>query len=218
MNENFLRQDYWNTFYRNQNDWGQPRSQILEIVKELQKTFAKSEIHILELACGNGRYTIPFAELGARVDCVDFSEIAIAQLRNRAMERGVADQIRSFCGDVRGFSIEPSQYHLVTASGLFEYLDETELRVLISVVQTGTAIRGVNAFVWLLQHPEGTTVPGEHPLGPGIVEEIYESSPTWAIVSSEAYFKDDFHPLVEGGKPQEHKHYIGRMVAKRSGN
>ena len=207
---------YWDSFYASGNNWGQPRPQILAIVDELQRTFGAREIRILELACGNGRYAIPFAELGAQIDGVDFSEVALAQLRARAEERGIGNLIQSHCADVREFLIKPSWYHLVFASGLFEYLGKDELFTLIHDVQAGTVIQGVNAFVWLLQHPEAATIPGEYPLVPGTIEDIYTFSPGWQVISSEAYLKEDYHPLEVNGGPQKHKHYVGRMIAKRT--
>lgn len=206
---------YWNTFYRNGNDWGQPNAGMLSILTELQKTFQKIDIHVLDLACGSGRYTVPFAEQGARVDCADFSEVAIDQLEARAKEKGVAHLIQSHCGDVKNFPIKPEKYHFVLISGLFEYLTEVELDALIHDIQAGTVPQGMNAFVWILQHSEATIVPQEYPVAPGVVESIYLSSPGWQIISSRADLKDDFHSLEAGGKPQKHKHYIGRMVAKK---
>jgi SAM-dependent methyltransferase len=206
---------YWNTFYGNGNDWGQPNAGVLGILTELQQAFKGTGIHVLDLACGNGRYAVPLAGHGAKVDCVDFSETAIAQLEARARERDVSGLIQSYCGDVRLFPIEPEMYHLVLASGLFEYLTETELAALVPHVQTGTVPQGINAFVWLLQHAEATLVPQEYPVAPGTVESMYLSSPGWHLVCSQADLKDDFHPLEKGGKPQKHKHYIGRMVAKK---
>jgi tellurite methyltransferase len=215
MQQGVLNASYWDAFYRSGNDWGQPRSQILAIVKDLQQGLNMPAIRVLELACGNGRYVIPLAELGARVDCIDFSKVAITQLRTRAEERGVADLVQSHWGDVKEFPIKPYWYHLVLASGLFEYLRETELRMLIRDIQAGTVVQGINVFVWLLQHPQATVIPGEHPLVPGTVEDIYMSSTAWEIILSQTYLKEDCHPLERNGKPQKHKHYVGRMVAKR---
>lgn len=215
MQQSVLEGDYWDAFYGDGNDWGQPNAGMLETLEELQKAFSMTEIRALDLACGNGRYTVPLALLGARVDCVDFSQTAIAQLSARAREQEVAGLIQTHCGDVRSFQIQPERYHLVLASGLFEYLTETELDALIRQIQSGTMVQGMNTLVWLLQHPEASVIPKEYPVAPGKVENIYAALPGWQIISAQADLKEDFHPVEMGGKPQKHTHYIGRMVAKK---
>jgi len=215
MQEPVLDSDYWDSFYREKNDWGKPWPQVLVVAKELQYTFGTPTIRVLDLACGNGRYTIPLAQIGACVDCIDFSEVAIAQVRTQAKELGISDLIKTHWIDVREFLIKPCWYHLVLASGLFEYLRESELHVLIRDVQTGTVAQGINIFVYLLQHPQATRIIGEYPLVPGIVESIYESSHAWQIVFSEVSLKEDCHPLEKRGKPQKHKHCVARMVARK---
>jgi len=208
---------YWDEFYDRGNDWGRPRATILKVARELQQAFGTPEIRVLDLACGNGRYTIPLAELGARVDCVDFSRVAIDQLQARAARNHVLDLVRAQCEDVRRFIVVPFSYHLVLASGLFEYLEEQELRAVIRRVQTGTVAGGINALIWLQQHPQAAVIPNEYPVARGLIEKIYASSAEWQVMAVHADLKEDYHPLEAGGEPQKHIHSIGRMLAKRIG-
>jgi SAM-dependent methyltransferase len=212
--QQFLSQNYWNKFYT-KSDWGQPRQEILEVVKGLQRTFSTKLIRILDLGCGDGRYSIPFAELGATVDCVDFSEEAIQRLNQLAEKKVLTDLLNPRCCNVMEYSIKENFYHFIISSGLFEYLTGSELTRLISDIQAATIVAGMNAFVYLLQHPEAAIVPGEHPHPPGTVENFYHASPKWQVITSRADWKEDLHPIEEGGEPQKHKHYIGRVVAKR---
>src|SRR5262245_17253371 len=111
----FLSPDYWNRFYV-QSDWGQPRQETLEIVKELQGTFRTQTIRILDLGCGDGRYSIPFAELGATVDSVDFSEEAINRLVGHAERKGVEQLIHAYHCNALAYTIESGTYHLIFSS------------------------------------------------------------------------------------------------------
>jgi len=210
----FLSPDYWNTFYT-KNDWGEARQETLVTVTDLQKAFGTNSIRILDLGCGAGRYSIPFAELGAAVDCVDFSEEAIRRLVRQAEQKSLTKLIRPYCVNVMEYKIKAASYHLIFSSGLFEYLTVAKLAELISAIQAGTMVGGMNAFVYLLQHPEAAIVSGEHPHQPGTVERFYQSLPNWEVMPPRASLKEDYHPLEEGGEPQKHKHYVGRVVVKR---
>jgi SAM-dependent methyltransferase len=210
----FLSRDYWNAFYTT-NDWGQPRQETLEVIKELQGTFGTKSIRVLDLGCGDGRYSIPFAELGATVDCIDFSEEAIKQLVERAEHAGLTSLVNPCCCSVMEYQIEAGAYHFIFTSGLFEYLTASELARLIPDIQMGTLIGGKNAFVYLLQHPEAAIIPGERPHPPGTVERFYQASSKWKVMAGRAELREDLHPLEEGDAPRKHKHYIGRFVAER---
>lgn len=210
-----LDSEYWDSFYENDNNWGQPNTKILCLVKTLQEKFGTTKIRVLDLACGNGRYAVALAELGTKVDCIDFSPVAVNRLKAQARKHGLDNLISPYCCDVREFRIPPFNYHLVLASGLFEYLIEAELQKLIGDCQKGTVIEGANAFVWLLQHREAAKVFGECPHACGMVEDIYIHSRAWQIISWQADFKEDFHPLNKNDEPQWHKHYIGRLIATR---
>jgi 2-polyprenyl-3-methyl-5-hydroxy-6-metoxy-1,4-benzoquinol methylase len=65
----------------------------------------------LDLACGAGRNAIWLAERGWRVTGVDFSDVALAQARRAARERGVA--VDWVDADVRTFEPEPGAFDLV---------------------------------------------------------------------------------------------------------
>lgn len=58
--------------------------------------------HILELACGSGRITIPFAEAGYSLDAIDISEAMINRLRVN-LTQDICNSITLICEDMLAF-------------------------------------------------------------------------------------------------------------------
>ena len=63
--------------------------------------------HALDLACGVGRHAIWLAERGWKVTAVDYSNVAIDILRQRATEKGVTVDSRVADLERHEFVIEP---------------------------------------------------------------------------------------------------------------
>lgn len=61
-------------------------------------TGARPGARLLEIGAGPGRYTIPLLKLGCHVDAVEMSPRALARLRARAEEEGVADRLHAVEG------------------------------------------------------------------------------------------------------------------------
>lgn len=56
---------------------------------------------VLDLCCGNGRFSIHFAKRGFRATGVDYSEAYLEDARRRAEENGVSSLVDFVLGDVR---------------------------------------------------------------------------------------------------------------------
>jgi 2-polyprenyl-3-methyl-5-hydroxy-6-metoxy-1,4-benzoquinol methylase len=65
----------------------------------------------LDLACGSGRNAVWLAERGWRVTAVDFSDVALAEARRSACERGV--EVEWVEADVRDYEPSPGTFDLV---------------------------------------------------------------------------------------------------------
>ena len=80
-----MKRDRWNEKWRERGAGArsEPNRFLVEEVSELPAGRA------LDLACGAGRNAIWLAERGWRVTAVDYSEVALAEARRRAAERGV---------------------------------------------------------------------------------------------------------------------------------
>src|SRR5437867_6936640 len=68
--------------------------------------------HALDLACGVGRHAIWLAQRGWKVTAVDYSNVAIDILRQRATEKGVTVDSRVADLERHEFVIEPRSYDL----------------------------------------------------------------------------------------------------------
>ncbi len=60
----------------------------------------------LDIACGTGRHTHYLADLGFEMDAVDYSDYALAQLRDDA-------KIRRIEADLDSYDLEPGRYDLI---------------------------------------------------------------------------------------------------------
>ncbi|CAM3607222.1 class I SAM-dependent methyltransferase [Brevibacillus invocatus] len=63
---------------------------------------------VLDLACGTGRISIPIAQAGVKVTGIDLSSDMLEKARAKALEAGVADNLKLLQGDMRKFQLEQS--------------------------------------------------------------------------------------------------------------
>jgi S-adenosylmethionine-dependent methyltransferase len=77
---------------------------------------------VLDCGGGTGRFAVPLAEVGATLTVVDVSADALATLRRRAVEAGVADRVSPVQGDVEslGEVVGVNAFDLVLAHGILE--------------------------------------------------------------------------------------------------
>jgi S-adenosylmethionine-dependent methyltransferase len=80
---------------------------------------------VLDCGGGSGRYAVPLAAEGATVTVVDVSIDALATLRRRAVEAGVADQVVALQGDVEALAelVAAAAFDLVLAHGILEVVE-----------------------------------------------------------------------------------------------
>ena len=94
------QQEHWeDTFVEKPDMFGaSPSEPAKAAVALFKKEGAKT---VLELGSGQGRDTLLFARSGLRVYALDYSEVAIRTIREKAEEAGVSDLIRPFRHDIR---------------------------------------------------------------------------------------------------------------------
>ena len=101
----------------------------------------------LDLACGQGRHAIPAARIGARVHAVDYSCVAIDQLRAFASDTRLA--IEAECADVRILNPPAQAYDAVFLVSTLSHFDEPDLQPIVDVAKRALAEGGrifVEAF------------------------------------------------------------------------
>jgi ubiquinone/menaquinone biosynthesis C-methylase UbiE len=82
---------------------------------------------VLDVGCGQGRYTIWFAQKGCSVTGVDISSEMLELCRKNAVSAEVADRVELVLSDVMDLSqIEDGQYDIVSCMGTFVHLTDLE--------------------------------------------------------------------------------------------
>ena len=141
----------------------------------------------LDLACGEGQNAIWLAALGWDVTGVDFSNVAIAKARARAVRDGVAATF--VCADLVEYEPEPGAFDLVVI--LYLHIAADELRGVLAKASTALAPGGTFVFVGhdLTNMTEGVGGPSD----PSIhvtPDQIASELPGLEIEKAERVFRD----------------------------
>lgn len=107
---------------------------------------------VLDVGGGSGTWAVPLAAEGCEVTVVDSSANALAVLRSRARDAGVADQVRAVQGDVDALADIDGDAgaDLVLGHGLLEYVDDpaAAARALAGAAAPGGAVSVLVAGRW----------------------------------------------------------------------
>jgi S-adenosylmethionine-dependent methyltransferase len=108
---------------------------------------------VLDVGGGSGAWAVPLARSGCAVTVVDPSPNALATLRRRALEAGVADElVTGVCGDVDALDdVAPAGgADLVLGHGLLEVVDDADaaVRALARAAAPGGAVSVLVAGRW----------------------------------------------------------------------
>jgi 2-polyprenyl-3-methyl-5-hydroxy-6-metoxy-1,4-benzoquinol methylase len=141
----------------------------------------------LDLACGEGRNALWLAALGWRVTAVDFSEVAIAKGRRRALEEGVEVDFRGL--DLLDFEPEREAYDLVLV--LYLQIPPEERRLVLARAATAVSPGGTLLLVGhdLRNLTEGVGGPSDASLL-YTPDDIVAELPGLEIVKAERVLRD----------------------------
>jgi S-adenosylmethionine-dependent methyltransferase len=108
---------------------------------------------VLDVGGGSGTWAVPLAGDGCEVTVVDSSANALAVLRSRARDAGVADRVRAVQGDVDALADiadGDGGADLVLGHGLLEYVDDpaAAVRALAGAAAPGAAVSVLVAGRW----------------------------------------------------------------------
>jgi S-adenosylmethionine-dependent methyltransferase len=105
---------------------------------------------VLDVGGGSGTWAVPLAVEGCEVTVVDPSANALAVLRSRARDAGVADRVRAVQGDVDALADIADGADLVLGHGLLEYVDDpaAAVRALATAAVPGGAVSVLVAGRW----------------------------------------------------------------------
>ncbi|QWF77036.1 methyltransferase domain-containing protein [Amycolatopsis sp. CA-230715] len=117
---------------------------VLEAELARARARGVNEPHVVDVGGGSGGWAVPFASGGCRVTVVEPNPNALATLRRRADEVGVAERITVVAddSDALGRSVPGGSADLVLAHGLLEVVDDPAAVIgsLAAVVAGGGAV------------------------------------------------------------------------------
>lgn len=103
-----------------------------------------AEAHVVDVGGGSGVWAVPLAAAGCRVTVVEPNPNAVATLRRRGAETGVADRITVVADDTDalGIRVATGEADLVLAHGLLEVVEDPAAvtRALAAAVRPGGAV------------------------------------------------------------------------------
>jgi SAM-dependent methyltransferase len=134
--------------YNTEADPGDGRDEI-EIPRTLARLGEVKGRTVLELGCGNGRYTRRLAARGARVLAVDFSRDSLA-LNARRLLPNTDGEVGLIHGDVSAFKVAPHQFDLALST-FYSNLPSRELRLASSHI-VHNALRPDGKYVLSAHH------------------------------------------------------------------
>jgi S-adenosylmethionine-dependent methyltransferase len=101
-------------------------------------------VRVLDVGGGSGVWAVPIAASGCQVTVVDTSPNALAALRGRAREAGVADRVNAIQGDAHALvdAVPTAGADLVLGHGLLEVVDDVgaAVRQLAEATAPGGAV------------------------------------------------------------------------------
>ena len=93
-------------------------------------------LQVMDLACGNGRLTLPLAKAGARVTAVDNAAGMLTECRKRLGTEGVQEAVEHVHSSAADLQFEDNRFDVSYCVGLLEHLPpETRKRVVEQVVR-----------------------------------------------------------------------------------
>ncbi len=189
----------WDERHRHRPFSTDPDPLVLEVASALPTGRA------LDLGSGAGRNSLGLAELGWRVTAVDFSKVALDQLRSAALERGM--EIEVVQADLLRYRPPPETFQLCLLANI--HLPEEQLATVLEVAASSLA-RGGHLLV-IGHHADS---PGEH--GPGHLGLLFTESRLSRLVPPELeVVRLERHQRSHGGDRSDTEDLALLLLAQR---
>jgi 2-polyprenyl-3-methyl-5-hydroxy-6-metoxy-1,4-benzoquinol methylase len=116
----------------------------LELRPEFKDYFSGKDCHnllALDLGCGEGRYALFLASLGARVIAIDRSTVGIEKLSDIAEKRAL--NIDALALDIADFEFTQHTYDIIVAATILDHLPQELLAGTVSSMKTALKPEGI---------------------------------------------------------------------------
>jgi len=207
--ETMYTQETWDARYAESDRiWsGRPNKLLVDEVAGLMPGRA------LDVGCGEGADAVWLAGRGWRVTALDVSEVALARVREHALEAGVADRVETLHHDLMADGAVPGRYDLVSAF-FFQPPPETFegfYRGLADLVEPGGTLLVVG------HHPDDIHSGARRPHGPQLMftsEQVVAllDPEVWDVVTEQSPTREQAGP--EG--PVTVRDSVTRAVRRRT--
>lgn len=195
--EQHIRKDVWK-FYS-------VASTAFERYDELLATSVSRGSRALEYGCGPGSKALALARLGANVDGIDISPVAIDLARNAAKNEGLGERTAFEVMDAEHLEFAADSFDLVCGSAIIHHLDvERAYGEVARVLRPG----GTAVFLEALGHnpainvyrrlTPGLRTPDEHPLR---MRDIVAARGYFTSVESEHFALLSLAAMAARGRP-----------------
>jgi ubiquinone/menaquinone biosynthesis C-methylase UbiE len=101
---------------------------------------------VMDVACGNGRVTLPLARAGASVTSVDNAQGMLDRCRERVAAEGLEDRVTFVHSSASELTLDDDQYDFAVCLGLLEHLPPDMQEKVVDHVHRTTAPGGVMVF------------------------------------------------------------------------
>jgi SAM-dependent methyltransferase len=186
--------------------WGREAEPLLE---DLARGTSVDGWRVLDAGCGEGRNSAYLARLGATVDAVDVSPLAVEHAR---ATWGTVPGVTWSVGDLRAVALPAAHYDLVVLDSVLHWLaDAADADQVLGRMRAATRPGGRHvmcAFDDRRQELDGHPVPPRFLPSHGWYLSRYDS---WHV---EAVYEEDVvsaHP----GAPHPHGHSVTKLVARK---
>ena len=138
---------WWDEFWSDRDKhFGPPRESLVQLIlaHALSTSRKPTDMRLVDIGSGNGRYAIPFAGLGFQTTAIERSDAGCSLIKSRAAEKNVEGNLTIVQGDILAVAdsaVKSSSFDVVFSSGLLEEIDkadqETALRNITRAAKPG---------------------------------------------------------------------------------
>lgn len=167
---------WWEKFWRDlSKNYGPPNKVLLKFAAEFIN--GRQNLNAVDISSGNGRYAIPLAKLGYKVDAIELTNAGAQRILDFSKKEDVNVNVKE--GDFAELSKERKQYDLVFCSGLLEEIKKEYQRNIIQGLMNWTKPQGMNIVKYCLEIKKRGQLVEED-----LVPVLYKKA-NWKILFSE---------------------------------